>query len=280
MSRSKLAETWHLLQHLMATEQLKLRYLYLFKAILVAMAVTPAVALLSIMLLRDSSIVFPQVLEWIGAFLLVLGSFSAPLLTATMLGSEFEQGTAQVIVARGIPRWMLIVGKGGILIAAIALGALAGWFSGSIAAVVGHISQAGTRILLFGILALCTSGLDAVAVVVLAAFAYAGITMAIAVLTRSTAFTTFGGLGLVMGDLLVNGNLGVGFELGQWSTFSIFHNTVALLSKLQFTMAPTSLLASGKFSTPSATAVIVLLCYALGGLAAAILLFQRQDINN
>jgi ABC-type transport system involved in multi-copper enzyme maturation permease subunit len=273
-----MAETRRLLQHFMEAEWLKLRHSRMFKATVATMALTPVAALLSLTWLEGSSIVFLRVLELIGSFLLVLGTVNALLLTAIVLGDEFEQGMDRVIVERGIPRWMLVVGKGGILIGATTLSVLAGWFCSSIAAVVSHVSQAGTKILLLGILALCTSGLDAIVVVLLAASAYVGLTMAIGVLTRSTAFTMFGGLGLFLGDLLVNGDLGLEFELGQWSAFSIFHNAGTLLSKLQFAMAPQALTAGGGLGTSSTCAILVLLCYALGGLVVAILLFQRQDL--
>ncbi|MBN1580251.1 MAG: ABC transporter permease [Anaerolineae bacterium] len=272
------AHTLRLLEQFIAVEWLKLRRSRTFKAILITMAATPAVALLALSWLEGNPIVFLRALEAIGAFLVVLGTFSALLLTATVLGSEFEQGTVQVIVERGIPRWMFIAGKGSALIVAAALSALAGWFCSGIAAVISHVSQAGTRILLLGILGLFTSGLDTILIVVLMVAAYVSLTMIVGVLTRSTAFTMFGGLGLFMADLLVNGDLGFEFNLGQFSTFSIFHNAVALLNKLQFTMAPLSLIAGGKFETQPAAAAAILLAYALGGFAVAIFVFQRQDL--
>ncbi len=90
MIRSRLAHT----RQFIAVEWLKLRHSRMFKATLITMAVTPAVALLSLSWLEGGSpIVFLRALEVIGSFLLVLGAFSALLLTATVLGSEFEQLT-------------------------------------------------------------------------------------------------------------------------------------------------------------------------------------------
>ena len=98
MIRAHLSRTWRLFRQMLAAEWLKLGHSRTFKATLIAMAATPAVALLSLSWLEGGNpIVFLRALEAIGSFLLVLGGFSALLLAATVIGSEFEQGTVQVI---------------------------------------------------------------------------------------------------------------------------------------------------------------------------------------
>jgi ABC-type transport system involved in multi-copper enzyme maturation permease subunit len=220
-----------------------------------------------------SSVILPRALQLVGASLLLLTGLMAFLLTATVIGSEFEQGMARVTMGRGVSRAMFVLGKGAALLVMSLINALTGWFFGSLAAIISHIAQLGTVGLTFGILTLFTSGLDAVPIVLLSAAAYIGLGLIVAIVTRSTAFAMLGGLALFMADFYWQA------IADQGTAFSILGNTVVLLSTLIFPMAPPELTV-GTANAGDGLAILILLTYAVTGTGSAILLLQRQDLEN
>ena len=244
------------------------------RATLIAMAVTPITAVWGIWAAGGNSVVLPRALQIVGVSLALLTGLSAFLLTANIIGSEFEQGTVRVTMGRGVSCAMFVLGKGGALLIMMLINALAGWFFGSIAAIISHLAQMGTTALVFGILTLLTSGLDAVPIVLLSAAAYIGLGLVVGVLTRSTSFAMLGGLGVFSIDFYLQAIADKG------SAFSILGNTAVLLNKLTFPMfsAEFSIVAEGGIG--SGTAVLVLITYALTGAGLAIFLLQRQDLEN
>ena len=154
------------------------------------------------------------------------------------------------------------------------INALAGWFFGSIAAIISHLAQNGTVGLTFGILTLLTSGLDAVPIVLLSATAYIGLGLVVGVVTRATSFAMLGGLGVFMADFYLQAIANKG------SAFSILGNTAVLLDSLTFPMFSPEFNILEEGSVAVGTAVLTLITYSLIGTGLAILLLQRQDLEN
>ncbi|MBN1933897.1 MAG: ABC transporter permease [Anaerolineae bacterium] len=280
-----LARHWPLLRAFLRCERLKLHRSRVFKIMLVATAITPVVTLAVLAQIDGQAVAFPRALELIGAFLLILTTMNALLLVTTILGDEFEQRTARVAIERGIPRWVFIVGKEITLIYAALIYALIGWVcSGGVALISQAIRFGPQGGLWLWLLVLCTSGLDAAAVAILAAAAYTGLALIGGMIVHSPAFTLFIGLGLFLVDLLITGNLGFAVSLGTYKIASVFNNAVFLLNSLQFSMAPLALIQHnapfyGDANIQPLTALAVLLGYALGGTAIAIGLFWWQDLD-
>ena len=276
----KLKGTWMMVRAFLAAEALKLRRSRMAKTALIGMCVTPPSLIGIVWGMETSFQVFPQVLQAISASLWLLTGLTALLLTADLVANEFERGTARVVLGRGTPRWLFVVGKGVVLLAATAVNALATWFCGGLAAILSHLAHAGTEGLGEGIVALFTSGLPAVGVVVLAGAAYISLTTVIGLLTRSPAFTMLGGLGLFIGDFLLGEFSFVpAWQEVELGAFSILSNTNALLNQLPEAQGITWMLQEGPAVSPS-TALFVLACYIIGGMVVACALFQRQDVLN
>lgn len=273
-------EYGRLLLAFFVVERLKLRQSWAYKAMLIVTAITPVVALVTLAQFDGEAVAFPRALELIGAFLLILTTMNVLLLTTIVLGDEFEHQTVRVVIQRGIPRWLFVLGKMGTLSYAALIYALAGWACGSIAALISQAARFGSQGgLWLWTLVLCTSGLDAVVIAVLAAAAYAGLALIGGMIVRSPAFTLFIGLGLFLLDLLITGNLGFAVSLGAYKVASVFNNAVFLLNGLQFSMAPLMLIHQSDVSVPPPAALIVLAGYALGGTAIAFVLFWWRDLD-
>ena len=272
-------QTWLVLRSFLAAELFKLRHSRIVKAILATTCITPLIAIGILRGLKADTSAFPGVLQLTGGLLWVLTGVTIPLLTADWIGNEFEQGTARMVLGRGTPRWMFVVGKGIALLGVAVMNALTGWLIGGIAAIISHSTLIGAAGLGEGIGALMTAGLAAVGVVILEAAAYIGIGLFIGILTRSPAFTMLGGLGLFMGDLFLEGFTLVPGGKGRLGVFSILGNALSLLDWLPVTMAPTSV-ASGQADTQPGTATFVLVCYAIVGIVLACSLFQRRDLGS
>jgi ABC-type transport system involved in multi-copper enzyme maturation permease subunit len=223
--------------------------------------------------------VFPNVIPLIGTSLWLLAGLTSMLLAAGSVGIEFELGTVQAAIGRGIPRWLYVLGKGTILLGAAAVNVLAGWLCGGLGAAFSHIVQVGTSGLGNGVIIMVTSGLLAVVVAVLSAAAYIGVTQVVSVLMRSPAFAMFGGLGLFVVDFFAGGFMPIpGWEEKGLGTFSVLGNTNLLLNQLAFAMGADWSAPMGSAARPG-TAVLVLGCYAVGGAVLACVLFQRQDLG-
>ncbi len=257
-----------------AAEWFKLRHSHTVKATFIAMAATPFTAVLGIWVAGGNTVILPRALQLVGASLLLLTGLNAFLLTATLIGNEYEQGTMRVTIGRGISRPMFIVGKGLTLLLMMFINALAGWFFGSIAATISHIAQLGTVGLTFGLLTLFTSGLDAIPIVLLFAAAYISLGLVITIVARSTSFAVLGGLTLFAVDYYLQAITNSG------SSFSILGNTAVLLDSLRFPMFSPDFNNFETGTVEPETAVIILLTYTLIGTISAILLLQRQDLEN
>jgi ABC-type transport system involved in multi-copper enzyme maturation permease subunit len=262
------------LRAFITAEWFKLQQSRTARATLIAMAVTPITAVFGIWAAGGSTVILPRALQLVGASMLLLTGLSAFLLTATVIGSEYEQGMMRVTIGRGVSRPMFVLGKGAALLLMILINTLAGWFFGSIAAIISHVAQLGTTGLTFGILTLLTSGLDAVPIVLLSAAATIGLGLLLSVVTRSTSFAMLDGLGLFMVDFYLQAIANKGTSL------SILGNTAVLLDSLTFPMfSPQFGVVEGGVVTV-ATAVLTLITYALIGTALAIFILQRQDLES
>jgi hypothetical protein len=172
-----------------------------------------------------------------------------------------------------------VAGKAVVLFVAAGVNALAGWLCGGLMATISHLIQVGTAGLREGLVLLLTSGLLAVGVAVLSAASYVGVVMVFAILTRSSSFAMFGGIGLFMVDFLVGEFTPVqALQDRGLGAFSIMRNTNLLLNGLRFPIGADWSATSGTEVGPG-TAILSLAGYAVGGIVLACALFQRQDLR-
>ena len=266
------------LRSFLAAELLKLRHWRIAKVSLAAICFTPPLLIGVMGSLKADVSVFPEVLQMIGASLWVLIGVATLMLTADWVGNEFEWGTARMVLGRGVPRGVFVVGKGMVLLGVVVVNALAGWFCSGVAAVTSHVMLAGTPGLGEGVGALLTSGLAGVGILVLEGAAYIGIGLFIGVLTRSPALTSLGGLGFLMGDFLLGEFALIPEVEGGLGAFSILSNTSSLLASLPVTMI--SVWAASDVAGPKpGIAIFALACYAIVGMVSSCCLFQRLDFT-
>jgi hypothetical protein len=271
--------TPQLLRAFFAAELFKLRRSWLAKTAFGAMCATPVASIGIVWALGSDASYFPNAVPVIGAGFWLLAGLTALLLTAGTVGSEFELGTGYAAVGRGTPRWLFVVGKAIVLLGAAAVNTLAGWLCGGLVATVSHLTQVGTEGLGEGLGIMLTSGLAGVGVAVLSAASYVGLVLIVAIVTRSSAFAMFGGLGLFMADFMMGEFAPVqGLQDRGLGALSIMSNTNLLLNRLTFAMGADWSMTAGT-EVRSGTALFALASYAIGGTVLACILFQQQDLR-
>lgn len=257
-------------------EFFKLRRSRMEKISILFALLTPVVFIGSVWWLGPDYTQYPGALGLMSGSLLMTALISA-LLVATSVGNEYEWGAVRMIISRGVPRWLFVVGKGAALLSISSLNALAFWLAVLIAVSLSHLGHAaGASEMQRGIAAMFTSGLAAVAIAALAAAAYIGAGLVIGILTRSTSFTTLFGIGLILADFYFS-NLQEARAV--FANLSIVGNSAVLLAPLHFQMAGDNSGSPGLATAPT-TAVLILLAYAVGGVLLAIFLFQRQELED
>jgi len=118
-----------------------------------------------------------------------------------------------------------------------------------------------------------------VGVAVLSAASYIGVVMVVAILTRSSSFAMFGGIGLFMVDFMLGEFTPVqALQEKGLGAFSIMSNTNLLMNRLHFAMGADWSATAGTEVGPG-IAVLSLASYAIGGIVLACVLFQRQDLR-
>ena len=268
-----------LVRTFLAAELFKLHRSRLARVVFGTMCVAPVIPIGTVWAFGSTASVFPEVVHIVGASFWLLAGLTSLLLIAGSLGNEYELGTTYAAVGRGTPRWLFVAGKAIVVLGAATINSLVAWLCSGLMAVVSHLVQVGTAGLGDGIRTLLTSGLLAVGIAVLSAASYIGLVTAIGVLARSTAFTMFGGLGLFMIDFFVGEFTPVpGLQDSSLGVFSILSNTNLLLNRLSTAMGATWSATGGTGTSPG-TAVLVMACYAIGGIVLACALFQRQDLR-
>ncbi|HSH03242.1 MAG TPA: ABC transporter permease subunit [Anaerolineae bacterium] len=261
-----------------ATEFFKLTHNRTARAIFWAMVLTPITIISIVWRLGTPYAQFFGVLQVIGGSLLLLLGLTALLLTASAVGDEYEQKTVRTVIGRGIPRWFFLVGKGVAIWCLTLFNGLTLWFVGSLMAIMAHWDTVGVASFRLGIFALLTSGLDAVLLTMLAVAVYIGIGTLLAVLTRSTAFTLFGGLGFFFFDFYLQ-------AINETNTsLSILGNTAILFSQLTFPFIPADIIVTNEgagtlLTTSPSAAILILLTYTLITFTLAIALFRRQELT-
>lgn len=270
---------FELFARVLAAEALKVRRARITRAVFAAMCAAPLIATAIVAALGSTAAVFPNVVSVTGMSFWLLSGLAGMLLTAGAVGSEFEFGTANACVGRGVPRWQFVAGKAVVLAVTVSTATLAGWGCGSIGAVISHLAHVGAVGLGQGMQTLLTSGLLAVGIAALTATAYVGLVLVVGVLTRSSALAMLGGLGLYIADFVFGEFTPfVGLQdkgLGGWS---LLGNTNMLLNQLPFPMGADWSASAGQ-SVDIVSALLMLVGYAIGGVIVASVLLERQDLR-
>lgn len=248
---------------LLAAESAKLRRLAVLRAVALSLLLGPGVmiAVLHLVTVDIRDIVASPVEIVLGSVVL-LAAFGGVVLSAAMLGREFDLGTARVMLLRGVPR-------AGFLLAKIAAAILTVTILSLLAALLG-IGET----MLAGWEPIATQAAGVVAralwLVPLVSFAYVGFTVLGAILGRSVAAGMLAGLALFLGDFLLT-TLGTRIPLGEWlpvaNLFALLGETFGLV--LPAGVAPSAGVAAARLAGFGAATII-----------AGLLLFEMRDIHH
>ncbi len=247
---------------LLAAEFAKLRRLTVLRAVALSLLLGPGVIVAVLDLVAtDIRNIVASPMEIISGSIVLLAAFGGVVLSAAMIGREFDLGTARATVLRGVPRSGFLLAKiAAALLAATAFSLLAallgigetmlaGWEP-----TVGQAAEVLVRV----------SGL-----VPLVSLAYVGFTMLGAILGRSVAAGMLAGLALFLGDFLLT-TLGTRIPLGEWlpvaNLFALLGDTFGLV--LPAGVAPSPGVAVGRLASFGAATVL-----------AGVLLFEKGDVH-
>jgi ABC-type transport system involved in multi-copper enzyme maturation permease subunit len=247
---------------LLAAEFIQLRRLVVFRAVLLSLLIGPGVMILVLRLVStDITNIVSSPMEIVVGSVVLLAAFGAVVLTAAILGREFDLGTARAKLLRGVPRSGLLLAKiaasllsmtaAALLAALLGIGEawLAGWDPTA-----SQSAQVIVRTLAF---------------VPLVSLAYVGATLLGTILGRSSAAGMVAGLALFLGDFLL-ATLRTRIPLGEWLPVT---NLFALLGGTYAFILPTGVV------PPAGVAVGRLASFGAAMILAAALVFQRQDIH-
>ena len=247
---------------LVHAELAKLRRLVVFRAVAWSLLLGPGVVVLILRLVAsDISTVVGSPGQVVLGSVVLLAAFGGIVLVASLLGSEFDQGTARMLLSRGAPRSSLLLAKVVVtLVAVTAVGGVASLAGTGEAMLAGWQPTARQAAEVVG----KTLGL-----VPLASLVYIGIAMLGTILGRSTAAGMLAGLLLFLGDFLLS-TLRSRVPFGEWMPVT---NLFVLLGETY-----SSILPAGDVPSPG-TAALRLVGVGLGLILGAIWVFERQDVT-
>lgn len=268
--------------HLTRIEWMKYWKKPVARIVLGLMFITPiaAEALLARLSIRDAT--FPRVSQFIfSPDLLMFLSMIMVVLAVLALGSDFDLGTVQTILSRGVPRGQFITAKLLVVIGAALIGAAIYVCAGLAAIAVVHgindvpamFDAAGGDIL--------WRGLAAVGMVGVVTFVLSGIVMLAVVVGRSSWAGMLAGLGYFLADFIV-GAIGFRSLLGFVGThrYTMTYFALSVYEHI-FPSDPTVSLPriwAGEPLIAPQFALLILILYGAGITAAAIAIFNRQDL--
>jgi ABC-type transport system involved in multi-copper enzyme maturation permease subunit len=226
------------------------------------------------MLPRVSQFIFsPDLLMFLGMIMIVLAVLA--------LGSDFDLGTVQTTLSKGVPRAQFIAAKVLTVIAAGLVNAAVYVSAGMVAVAVVHLTSGGPSIFEAGGGDILWRGLASVGMVGAVTFVLAGIVMLAVVLGRSSWMGMLAGLGFFFVDFIVGG-FGIGDFLGIADThrYTMTYHALSVYERL-FPSDPALSLPHAWAGEPlieAQHALIILLLYGVGATVAAIFAFNRQDL--
>ncbi len=247
---------------LLASELVKLRHLVVFRAVALSLLIGPGVMILVLRLVAsDITTVVQSPGEVVLGSVVLLAAFGGVVLSAAILGREFDQGTARAQLLRGASR-------SGLLLAKIAAALLSVTAVALVAALLG-VGEAW----LVGWEPTAAQAAEVIvrtlALVPLVSLAYVGVTMLGAILGRSAAAGMLAGLALFLGDFLLS-TMRARIPLGEWlpvsNLFALLGGTFALV--LPSGVAPSASVAVGRLTA-----------FGVASILAAAFIFERQDVH-
>jgi ABC-type transport system involved in multi-copper enzyme maturation permease subunit len=253
------------------------------RAVLLFMFVGPIIgeAILASFSIRDAT--FPQITQFLfSSDMLMMIALMTVVISVMALGNDYELGTVNVILSRGVNRYQFIFSKIIATVSAAFANGLVFMVAAFASTFVVHITYssvpffeaAGEDILL--------RLMGATGIIGLINFVLSGVVMLALVLGRNSWVGMLAGLGYFFGDFIVGG-LGSGSVLGVNDAYRYTVAYHAISINEQFfpsdpsVSLPRAWIADG-FATPL-SAMIVLILYGAMLAVFSILLFQRQDLT-
>lgn len=253
------------------------------RVVLVFLFVGPILgeATLASISIRDAT--FPQITQFMfSSDMLMMIALMTVVVSVMALGNDYELGTVNVILSRGVDRYQFIFSK---IIATVC----AAFVNGLVFMIAAFVSTYVVHVVYSDVPFVDAAGGDivwrllaATGVIGLVNFVLSGIVMFALVLGRSSWVGMLAGLGYFFGDFIVGG-LGSGSVLGVKDAYRytlVFH--AISINERFFPSDPAVSLPRAWIEDGLATpmsAVIVLILYGAMLAVLSILLFRRQDLT-
>jgi hypothetical protein len=232
------------------------------RAVGISLLLGPAVIIAVLRLVAEDITLFVQApLEVVLGSVVLMAGFGCVVLAASVLGREFDLGTARAQLLRGAPRIGLLLSKTAATLLTISIASM---LASAFGAIETMLVGWGTTLPQAVDALVRTAGL-----VLLISLAYAGMTFLGAILGRSSAAGMLAGLSLFLGDFLLS-TMRTRLPLGEWLPVT---NLFALLGGTF-----TALLPEGAAPSPGVAATR-LLTFGVVTLLAGAVLFDQRDIH-
>lgn len=222
--------------------------------------------------------VFPQVMRllYAGEVLLVV-AVTTVVVSVMALGNDWELGIVRTILLGGVERHQFVVSKVLATVAAALANGCAYMAGTLLATIAAHLVLSDVPLREAAGVGLGWRALEAVGVVGLVGFCYAGVVVLALVVGRSAWVGMLAGLGVFLVDFFLGG-LGV-FRTDLYR-YTVSYHTLSLLARHVDSgtgLEAAEALGAYDLSDPG-RALTVLLLYGCGLTAAAVLIFRRQDL--
>jgi ABC-type transport system involved in multi-copper enzyme maturation permease subunit len=253
------------------------------RVVLVFMFVGPILGEIALASFSIDDATFPKITQFMfSSDMLMMIALMMVVVSVMALGNDYELGTVNVVLSRGVERYQFIISK---IIATVSAALTNGFvfmISAFASTYVVHVTYSDVPFVEAAGGDIIWRLIGAIGVIGLINFVLSGVVMLALVLGRSSWVGMLAGLGFFFGDFIVGG-LGSGQVLGVNDAYryTVVYHAISI-NELFFPSDPTVSLPRAwiehGLSAPM-SAVIVLILYGAMLAVLSILLFRRQDLT-
>ena len=253
------------------------------RAVLAFMFAGPIVgeAILASFSIRDAT--FPQITQFMfSSDMLMMIALMTVVISVMALGNDYELGTVNAIISRGVDRYQFIFSKIIATVSASLVNGLVFMLAAILSTYVVHITNSDVPFSEAAGIDIFWRLLGATGVIGLVNFVLSGIVMLALVIGRSSWVGMLVGLGYFFGDFIIGG-VGSGGVLGVEDAYryTVVYHAISI-NELFFPSDPSVSLTRAWIEDGSAMpldAVFILLLYGVVLTVISVLIFHRQDLT-
>jgi ABC-type transport system involved in multi-copper enzyme maturation permease subunit len=251
--------------------------------VLALMFLGPIIGEILLLSISPGDAVYPRVVQFLfTADILVFIALATVVLSVLALGNDYELGTVNLILSRGVDRYQFILSKIITTVLSSFIYGLVFTATALVTSAIVHIAHSDLPFFQAAGGDILWRVLGATGVISLINLVLSGIVMLGLVLGRSSWFGMLAGMGYFFIDFFIGG-IGSGNILGIEDAYryTVTFRAISIMERL-FPYDPDVSLprawAEQGFAPPS-QAIIVLILYGIGVTLLAIILFKRQDLT-